>query len=451
MSSTMSSTAEQSFVFAPAKRTQVKLKLGISGPSGAGKTEGALWLARQLVGPDGVIGVADTENESAALYADRHDFLHLPLRPPFESRNFMKAIDAAVAAGVSVLIIDSLSHQWEGTGGILDRKSAEERAMGPRANGFALWAKYKEEHRRFMAHLLNSPIHIVACMRSKQVHVQEGNKIHKMGLAPVTGEDAEYDFSIVFDLNMEHVGVATKDRSRIFDGRPVNLRDDNPGGRIRAWLEQGAPMPTPAPAAAPVELPPAERLMPRTTAFPHLTGKKLGELMAEEIDAVMQYATTKDGTGWRKLESALETITFDRLEEAAGEDAPESAPVAEPTAAAGNGDGGAAAPVAGPTPGDSETSLTETGSETKPTAEETTSPPAGYPVPEHDSMADLWRRMTACLDSPALPKKSRDEWKRRRANHNATATELRQALGTFEPMVEAALAANTAGGSDLPF
>ena len=223
--------------FKKATRTKVKLKLGITGPSGSGKTEGALHMARQLVGTEGRIALADTENDSASLYADRHEFDTLSIGAPYLSKKFTEAIDAAVEAKYDLLIIDSLTHQWAGAGGILDRKAEEER-RNPKL-GFALWAKYKDEHRRFMAHLLAAPIHIISCLRAKQEHVQEGSKVIKLGLAPVTGEDAEYEFSVLFELNMEHRAHPSKDRSRLFDGRTIDLITDKPGRSLAEWLAAG--------------------------------------------------------------------------------------------------------------------------------------------------------------------------------------------------------------------
>ena len=60
-------------MFKKAERKQSRLRLCISGPSGAGKTEGALTIATSLKGA-GKIAVIDTENGSASLYADRFEF-----------------------------------------------------------------------------------------------------------------------------------------------------------------------------------------------------------------------------------------------------------------------------------------------------------------------------------------------------------------------------------------
>ncbi len=119
-----------------AERRQVKLKFGIQGPSGSGKTEGALALATNMW-PDAKILLVDTENESASLYADRYAFDTIPLDPPFESARYEQCIDYAVDNGYDVLIMDSVSHQWEGEGGILRRKDELDRRPG--ANSYMNW------------------------------------------------------------------------------------------------------------------------------------------------------------------------------------------------------------------------------------------------------------------------------------------------------------------------
>src|SRR5690349_14163053 len=103
--------------FAKASKAAAHLKLGLQGPSGSGKTIGALALAVGLAG-DGKVAVIDTENGSASLYADRYDFDVLELSPPYTSKRYVEAMKMATEGGYAALVIDSLSHQWAGSGGI---------------------------------------------------------------------------------------------------------------------------------------------------------------------------------------------------------------------------------------------------------------------------------------------------------------------------------------------
>ena len=103
-------------MFKKAERKRAKLRLALSGPSGSGKTYGALQIAKGL---GGKIAVLDTERGSASLYSDTVDFDVVELGPPYEPERFIEVMDAAAKAGYEVLIIDSITHEWKGAGGIL--------------------------------------------------------------------------------------------------------------------------------------------------------------------------------------------------------------------------------------------------------------------------------------------------------------------------------------------
>lgn len=247
-----------------AEKRLVKLKLAVQGPSGSGKTWGALVLAKNLW-PDAKVLVVDTENESASLYADlpapnNFVFDTIPLDPPFESSRYAACIDFAVDNKYDVLIIDSITHQWEGDGGILRRKDELDRRPG--SNSYMNWNAFTPEHTSFIEKIKQAPIHVIATMRSKQEYALEQNskgKITpvKMGMAPIQREGMDYEFTIVFDVQMDHKAVTTKDRTGLFDTKPVDLADKKVAGKIKEWLESGKPMPEqpkpPQTVAAPVQ------------------------------------------------------------------------------------------------------------------------------------------------------------------------------------------------------
>lgn len=286
--------------FKRATREQVKVKLGVTGPSGSGKTKGALALARQLVGPEGRIAFVDTENDSGSLYADFTEFDTISLTAPYTSAKYTEAIKAAVEERYDVIVIDSLSHQWEGSGGILDRKTLEERrgnTNGGSVNGYTLWAKYKEEHRAFVAGMLAAPIHVIGCMRSRQEYVQgerNGKKtVEKLGMAPITGEGMEFEFSVVFDLNMQHMATATKDRTDLFDGQLIDLLFDNPGERILEWLKSGAPA-KPKPTREPTTKPTLAVARSFAIERPGKPTVLLGEFNGAQLVQVRDWAVKRD-------------------------------------------------------------------------------------------------------------------------------------------------------------
>lgn len=223
-----------------AEKKRVKLKMAIQGPSGSGKTWGALALARNLW-PEGKICLIDTENESASLYADSFEFDTIPLAPPFGTDRYLACIDAAVKGGYDVLIIDSITPQWDGEGGILRRK--EEMDRRPGSNGYANWASFTPEHEAFKQALQQSPIHTICTMRSKQDYIlvanDKGKQVpKKVGMAPIQRDQMDYEFTLVFDVEMDHKGSASKDRTGLFNEKVIDLADPQTAGLIQQWLER---------------------------------------------------------------------------------------------------------------------------------------------------------------------------------------------------------------------
>jgi len=224
--------------FTQAQRRRAKLKLAVTGPPGSGKTMSALRLATGLVGPGGRIALIDTENCSASLYADRFKFDTLDIAPPYESEKFIEAIDAAVAAGYDCLIIDSASHFWKG---VLEFKGALDSRGG---NSFTNWNQAGKKYDAGLAGILQSNIHLIACLRSKVEYVLEqdlkGKQVpRKVGLAPVFRDEGEYEFTTVFDIAHDHTAQVSKDRTGMYTDRIFQVTEEI-GKQIGAWLDGAA-------------------------------------------------------------------------------------------------------------------------------------------------------------------------------------------------------------------
>jgi len=236
-----------------AQKHSVKLKMAIQGPSGSGKTEGALALAKNFV-PNAKILVVDTENESASLYADRYDFDTIPLSAPYTSDRYRKAMQAAVEGGYDVLIVDSLTQQWDGEGGILRRKEALDRQPG--SNSYTNWSTYTPEHTAFVEFIKQLPIHTICTLRTKQEYVLETNakgkqQPRKVGMAPIQRDGLEYEFTIVFEVGMSHQATASKNRTNLFaDDEPINLTSEDVASKMREWLANGVTVPAIQPLEA---------------------------------------------------------------------------------------------------------------------------------------------------------------------------------------------------------
>lgn len=251
--------------FQRAERTQVKFKIGIQGPSGSGKTKGALALATHLV-PGGRIAVIDTENSSASFYADDYDFERSNLGPPFTTERYLKLIEEAIEAGFDVLVIDTITHEWAGTGGILERKDDADRRPG--ANSFGNWQHFTKEHNKFIAAILEAPIHIIATMRSKMDYALEqrdGKAVpRKIGMAPIQREGMEYEFGIVFDVQMDHRAKVSKKRIDALDTEALyDLTSPKVARILQDWMKSGKPMLSEAPAERAAES--AEPELPQLT------------------------------------------------------------------------------------------------------------------------------------------------------------------------------------------
>ena len=230
-----------------ATKCRAKLRLGMSGPAGSGKTYSALLIAHGLGGQSGSIGLIDTEHGSGDLYADLlpEGYDVLQLTPPYTPARYIEAIHALEDAGVQTIIVDSLSHAWTGEGGSLDRHGKIADRSG---NSWQAWRQVTPEHNALVEAMLQSPCHVIATMRAKTEYVQEKDErtgrqvVRKIGLAPVMRDGIEYEFTVFMELDSQHLAHVDKDRTRLFDG--MILRPDEQMGReLLAWLDCGAQEP----------------------------------------------------------------------------------------------------------------------------------------------------------------------------------------------------------------
>lgn len=230
-------------MFRRAERKQVKLKVGISAPSGAGKTYSALLMAYGICKDWSKIAVIDTENGSAELYSNLGEYSVCPIVPPYTPKKYMEAIKAADAEGFEVLIIDSLSHAWSGEGGLLDMQDKVTKASKS-GNSYTAWREITPEHNRLIDAILQSDMDVIVTTRAKAEYVinDTGNgkkEIKKIGLAPVFRDGLEYELTVFFDMSQEHVATTSKDRTGIFDGKPF-VPTVETGKALNEWRKGGA-------------------------------------------------------------------------------------------------------------------------------------------------------------------------------------------------------------------
>jgi len=202
------------YTFQKARKSKIKARIAIDGPSGSGKTYTSL-IAATALAQGGKIAVIDTERGSASLYSDKFEFDVLEL-DKFSPKTYIDAIEAAERAGYSVIVIDSLSHAWEGEGGALDMVD-NAAARSNSKNSYTAWRDVTPIHRRMVDAILQSSCHIIATMRSKTEYVLETNSRgqqvpRKVGMAPIQRAGMEYEFTVVGDMDLDHRIVISKSR-----------------------------------------------------------------------------------------------------------------------------------------------------------------------------------------------------------------------------------------------
>lgn len=226
---------KEQFSFTKAERKKAKLKLNLNGASGSGKTYSALVLASSL---GKKIAVIDTENESASLYANEFNFDTLPLKPPYSPERFAGAIHAAHNMGYEVLIIDSASHEWIGTGGCLEIN--DEAAKRFKGNTWSAWSETTPRHRKFIDAILQTDMHIITTTRAKTETVQgEKGKVIKLGMKAEQREGYEYELTVSLDMLHENkFAIPTKGRTKLFNPTGEVITKET-GEKLIAWLNDG--------------------------------------------------------------------------------------------------------------------------------------------------------------------------------------------------------------------
>ena len=241
-------------MFQRATKEQAKLRVAIDGPAKSGKTYTALVLAKAVIEKfGGRIALIDTERGSASKYADLFDFDVVELND-YHPDQFMKAIKAAAGSGgYSVLVIDSLSHEWMGERGVLQ---LVDQAQAKQANKFAAWRVPSGLHTKLVDSMLQADIHLIATMRSKMAYEQveeRGRKvIRKVGLEPVQRSGMEYEFDVLISIDIEHQATVSGSRCPAMDSLSVNKPDGGFFTPLLDWVSEGAEPKPKKEAEAPV-------------------------------------------------------------------------------------------------------------------------------------------------------------------------------------------------------
>ena len=215
-------------------KKKAKIKLALQGCAGSGKTYSALLLAYGLCNDWAKIAVIDSENGSADLYAHLGNYNVLPLQESFTPETYIEAIKICEDAGMEVIIIDSISQCWD---------NLLEYHANLQGNSFTNWQKVTPRMNTFMQKILQSDRHIICTMRCKQDYVlnEKNGKLvpEKVGLKAVMRDGIDYEFTIVFDINIKHQATVSKDRTNLFINKPDFIINSSTGEVIRKWCNEG--------------------------------------------------------------------------------------------------------------------------------------------------------------------------------------------------------------------
>lgn len=290
----------RSFEVKTATRESVPLLVGLMGPSGSGKTYSALRLASGIQAVSGGdIYFVDTEARRALHYADRFKFKHVQFDAPFGSLDYLAALQQCVANKAGVVVVDSMSHEHESPGGMIDFQDKElDRLAGndwqkrERVKMLA-WQKPKAARRQLINGLLQMNANFIFCFRAKNsvkpIKKDGKTEIVPMGFMPIAGEEFLFEQTVNCLLLPNSGGVPTWQSENIGERQmmklPVQFReifsDNKPlsediGRKLATWAKGGAPTPKAAPSA-----PSVDRPAPATLDKPAGAGLDL-ETMARE-------------------------------------------------------------------------------------------------------------------------------------------------------------------------
>lgn len=232
----------QNLNFRKAARKQAKIKIGLQGSSGSGKSYSSLLLAYGLVSNWSKIVVIDSENNSADLYAHLGEYNVIPISAPFTPEKYVEAISLALQHGMEAIVIDSISHEWEY---LIDYHS------NMQGNSFQNWGKITPRHNSFINAILQAPVHVIATIRSKQDYVlseKNGKMVpEKVGLKGITRDGMDYELTVVFDVDARHLAKASKDRTNLFVTKPDFQITEETGKQIREWCDMVEELPVQEP------------------------------------------------------------------------------------------------------------------------------------------------------------------------------------------------------------
>lgn len=223
-----------------ATRQKTKLRIGLSAPSGAGKTYSAILLAEGLATKSDKICLIDTENGRGDLYSHLNNYNVITLTAPFTPERYIQAMKEAEDAGMEVIIVDSISHEWEGSGGLLESNELLAKAKY-KGNTWSAWSETTPRHQKFIEAIIRSNCHIITTVRNKiDTIMTEDKKVKKVGTKEITREGFEYEVTINFNIDRDtHTVMVSKDNTELFENKDPFIITTETGKQLKDWAELG--------------------------------------------------------------------------------------------------------------------------------------------------------------------------------------------------------------------
>lgn len=202
----------RNFTHRLATRDKTPLLVGLVGPSSSGKTFSALRLATGFARVDpGEIFLIDTEAGRSLQYAEQFRFQHIPFGAPFSPLDYLEAIRYCVDQGAKHIVIDSMSHEHEGPGGLLEWHAEE--MGGNFKRQMIAWAKPKAARRRLINTMMQLNVNMVLCFRAKPKLKlpPPGSKEQPtdLGYQPIGGDEWIYEMTLNMLMLPRANGVPT--------------------------------------------------------------------------------------------------------------------------------------------------------------------------------------------------------------------------------------------------
>ena len=284
------------------QRTQIRLRLLVSGPAKSGKTYTGLRCARALMKAYNIdrLGIIEageynnTEKYHGELIDDwPADFGLIKLTDSFAPDEYASALDTFEDADYKLVLIDSLSHEWTGKGGTLQIADKPSQLFGG-------WKVATPQHDALFETINRSNMHIIACVRAKSDYVVQANEKGKMepvkiGLGLIQRDTAEFEFDIHLRMNPLHVGTVDGSRCRAVDGQEFVKPGPEFMAPVISWLQTG------------VQAPPSKRIV-------HITDAQVERILELLGEAAMPMEKLLAGFPDRFGVVSLERLTKDQAD-----------------------------------------------------------------------------------------------------------------------------------------